>query len=119
MKVLLIRPPHEHMIRTNVPKSVDKETGMYPPLGLLYVAAGLKAWGDAEVELLDAPALGLEQKGIGERIAAVRPDVVGIQAMTFTLIDAIATVRTAKHVNLYPEDTLSIEGVYSLVLCEG
>jgi anaerobic magnesium-protoporphyrin IX monomethyl ester cyclase len=132
MKVLLIRPPHEHMIRTNVPKSVDTETGMYPPLGLLYVAAGLKAWSDAEVELLDAPALGLGQKGIGERIAVLKPDVVGIQAMTFTLIDAIATVRTAKsacpgahvslggpHVNLYPEETLSIEGVDSLVLGEG
>ncbi len=132
MKVLLIRPPHEHMIRTNVPKSVDTETGMYPPLGLLYVGAGLKAWTDAEVELLDAPALGLGQEGIGERIAEMQPDVVGIQAMTFTVIDAIATVRTAKsvcpgahvslggpHVNLYPEETLSIEGVDSLVLGEG
>ena len=52
--------------------------------------------------------------------------------MTFTLVDAIATVRSAKsacpdthvslggpHVNLYPEETLSIEGVDSLVLGEG
>jgi len=132
MKVLLIRPPHHYMITTNVPKSVDTETGMYPPLGLLYVAAGLKAWTDAEVELLDAPALHLDQKGIAERIARARPDIVGIQAMTFTLIDAIQTVRTVKstypsahvslggpHVNLYPEETLSIEGVDSLVLGEG
>ncbi|UCE98991.1 MAG: radical SAM protein [Planctomycetota bacterium] len=132
MKVLLIRPPHDHMITTNVPKSVDTETGMYPPLGLLYVAASLKAWTDAQVELLDTPALHLDQKGIAERIARTQPDIVGIQAMTFTLIDAIATVRTAKstypsthvclggpHVNLYPEETLSIEGVDSLVLGEG
>jgi len=132
MKVLLIRPPHHHMITTNVPKSVDTETGMYPPLGLLYVAAGLGAWTDAEVELLDTPALHLDQKGIAERIAQARPDIVGIQAMTFTLIDAIQTVRTVKsacpsahvslggpHVNLYPEETLSIEGVDSLVLGEG
>jgi len=132
MKVLLIRPPHDHMITTNVPKSVDTETGMYPPLGLLYVAAGLKAWTDAQVELLDAPALHLDQKGIAERIAQTRPDIVGIQAMTFTLIDAIAAVRSAKsacpsthvclggpHVNLYPKETLSIEGVDSLVLGEG
>lgn len=132
MKVQLIRPPHHHMITTNVPKSVDTETGMYPPLGLLYVAAGLKAWTDAEVELLDAPALRLDQKGIAERIVQSKPDVVGIQAMTFTLVDAIQTVHTAKsacpgthvclggpHVNLYPQETLSIEGVDSLVLGEG
>ena len=31
MKVMLIRPPHDHMITTNVPRSVDAETGMYPP----------------------------------------------------------------------------------------
>lgn len=132
MKVLLIRPPHDHMITTNVPKSVDTETGMYPPLGLLYVAAGLKAWTDAQVELLDAPALHLDQKGITARIAQTKPNIVGIQTMTFTLIDAIATVRSSKsaypsahvslggpHVNLYPEETLSIEGVDSLVLGEG
>ena len=132
MKVLLIRPPHHHMITTNVPESVDTETGMYPPLGLLYVAAGVRSWTDAQVELLDAPALHLDQKGITERITQARPDIVGIQTMTFTLIDAIATVRTSKsaypsahislggpHVNLYPEETLSIEGVDSLVLGEG
>jgi len=132
MKVLLIRPPHDHMITTNVPESVDTETGMYPPLGLLYVAAGLRAWTDAEVELLDALALHLDQDGIVRHIAQSKPDVVGIQAMTFTLVDAIATVRSSKsaypnahvslggpHVNLYPEETLSIEGVDSLVLGEG
>jgi len=132
MKVLLIRPPHDHMITTNVPKSVDTETGMYPPLGLLYVAAGLKAWTDAEVELLDTLALHLKQEDIAAHIARSKPDVVGIQAMTFTLIDAIATMRSSKsacpnahvslggpHVNLYPEETLSIEGVDSLVLGEG
>jgi len=132
MKVLLIRPPRDHMITTNVPAFVDTETGMYPPLGLLYVAAGLKSYTGARVELLDAPALHLDQRGIAERIERSRPDIVGIQAMTFTLVDAIQTVRTAKsvcpgvhvglggpHVNLYPEETLSIEGVDSLVLGEG
>jgi radical SAM superfamily enzyme YgiQ (UPF0313 family) len=120
------------MITTNVPKSVDTETGMYPPLGLLYVAAGLQAWTDAAVEVLDAPALGLDQEAIAECLVQAQPEVVGIQAMTFTLIDAIQTVRTVKrvcpgvhvclggpHVNLYPEETLSIEGVDSLVLGEG
>lgn len=132
MKVLLIRPPHDHMITTNVPESVDTETGMYPPLGLLYVAAGLKAWTDADVELLDTLALHMDQDDIARHIARNKPDVVGIQAMTFTLVDAIATVRSSKaacpnahvslggpHVNLYPEETLRIAGVDSLVLGEG
>ena len=132
MKVLLIRPGHEHMITTNVPKSVDAETGMYPPLGLLCVAAGVVAWTDAEVRVLDAHALGLDAEGISREAAAYQPDVVGIQAMTFTLVDAIDTVRAVKaargrthvclggpHVNLYPDETLAIAGVDSLVLGEG
>jgi radical SAM superfamily enzyme YgiQ (UPF0313 family) len=132
MKVLLIRPPHDHMITTNVPESVDSETGMYPPLGLLYVAAGLKEWTDVDVELLDAPALRMDQSGIAEYTARFQPDIVGIQTMTFTVVDAILTMSSVKssrpqahvclggpHVNLYPHETLSIEGVDSLVLGEG
>jgi radical SAM superfamily enzyme YgiQ (UPF0313 family) len=130
--VLLIRPPHDHMITTNVPATVDEETGMYPPLGLLAVAGGLRRWTDAEVALLDAPAERLDQAAIARRIAEKRPDVVGVQAMTFTLVDAIQTVRSAKtthpaahvclggpHVNLYPAETLAIDGVDSIVLGEG
>lgn len=132
MRVLLIRPPHDHMISTNVPKYVDTETGMYPPLGLLYVGAAVTAWTDAKVELLDAPALGFGQDRIRRFVNELRPDVVGIQAMTFTLVDAVQTVRSVKqacpgchvslggpHVNLYPEETLGIAGVDSIVLGEG
>lgn len=132
MKVLLIQPPTEHMLMTNVPKSVDEETGCYPPLGLLYVAAGARAWTEAEVEVLDAPALNLDQTAIGQHVRRQAPDIVGIQVLTFTVVDAIQTVRTVKaarpaahvtlggpHVNLYPRETLSIAGVNSLVLGEG
>lgn len=132
MKVLLIHPPTDHMITTNVPKSVDQQTGAYPPLGLLYVAAGAKKWTDAEVSLLDAPALNLDQQAIGSHVAEFGPDIVGIQAMTFTVVDAALTARTVKsvspdahvclggpHANLYPAETLSIPEVDSLVLGEG
>ena len=82
MKVLLIRPPHHHMITTNVPKSVDTETGMYPPLGLLYVAAGLGAWTDAEVELLDAPALHLDHSPQVQREKPKSPELMWLRRIT-------------------------------------
>ena len=43
MKVLMINPPSEHMITTNIPSVVDEERGYNPPLGLLYVAGYAKA----------------------------------------------------------------------------
>ena len=39
MNVLLIYPPKENIITTNIPAFVDEELGLYPPLGLMYVAA--------------------------------------------------------------------------------
>ncbi len=132
LKVLLIYPPDLHMIRTNVPSVVDEETGCYPPIGLLYVAAFAVRHTDSEVEVLDAQAEKLNYDQIEERIRRSGPDVVGIQTLSFTLCDAIMTARSAKkvspeikvvlggpHVFLYPEETLSIPEVDYIILGEG
>jgi len=131
MKVLLIRVPHRHMVTSGLPRSVENATGMYPPLGLLHLASAARAWAGAEVSLLDAHALDLDQDGIAAHVAAAAPDVVGIQVLTFNLVDAVLTARTVRrvrptahvcvggpHAYLYPAETLAIEGVDSLVVGE-
>jgi len=131
MKVLLIRPPNRRMIRTNVPDWVDTGTGLYPPLGLMYVAAAAAEAGH-EVSLLDAEAEDLDAQGIEARVRQRRAEVVGVQTLTFTLIDALRTAAAIKnvdpaihvclggpHVNLFPEETLNLKAVDSIVLGEG
>lgn len=132
MKLCLIAPPTRHMIRTNVPEVVDEVTGCYPPLGLLYVAAAAEQTGRHEVCVIDCVAEGLNDEQLAARIAACKPEVVGIQAITFTVIDAYNTARLVKrispslpvlmggpHVNLYPAETLSLPEVDYLLLGEG
>ena len=132
MKVLLIYPPSTHTITTNVPSEVEEASGAYPPLGLLYVAAYAEKNTSAEVAVLDTQVEGADLAQIEKRISTYGPDVVGIQAMTFTLIDAIETAEAVKrvsqdihvclggpHVNIYPEETLEIPEVDSLVMGEG
>jgi len=132
MKAILVHPPADHILRTNVPSVVDEEMGCYPPLGLMYVAAWALAHSGHEVSILDANAERLSQAQIEERLRREQPDVVGIQTLTFTLLDSIETARSAKrarpkahvclggpHVYLYPEETLAIPEVDSLVLGEG
>lgn len=132
MKVLLIYPPHERMITTNAPELVDQESGVYPPLGLLYVAAYAEAHTDHEIAVLDSVAAGISNPGVERAIEAERPDVVGIQTQTFTLVDALETAQAVKraspdthvclggpHVNLYPTETVRMPEVDSLVLGEG
>lgn len=132
MKVLLISPPDENMITTNVPSVVDEESGVYPPLGLLYVAAYLQQNSDCEVEILDTHVDRLSYPEIETEIRRRNPDLVGIQTMTFTVIDAILTARVVKkvnpdipvvlggpHVYIYPQETIGIPEVDFLVIGEG
>ena len=99
MKVLLINPPSEHMITTNIPSVVDEERGYNPPLGLLYVAGYAKAKTAHEILVLDCQVEEVSQEEVEDRIRAVNPDVVGIQALTFTIIDARMVAQAAKRVN--------------------
>lgn len=132
MKVLLIRPPKLNMISTNVPNVVDEETGCYPSLGLMYIAACVERYTDHQIEILDTQAEKMNYEEMKSEIRKRNPDIVGIQAMTFTLVDVILTAKIVKeldksiplilggpHVNIYPEETISNSEIDFLVLGEG
>lgn len=132
MKVLLISPPTLNPLRADMSDLFEKESGLYPPLGLLYLAARLLQDGRHQVKVLDGPALGASHESIEQEIREFRPQVVGIQTLTFTLLDALAVAERVKrvdpaihvclggpHVFLYPRETLNFPFVDSLVLGEG
>ncbi len=132
MNILLIHPPDRNLIRTNVPAFVDEETGCYPPIGLLYVAASVLEKTAHQVRILDAKAEGLDEQAVGERIRALRPNLVGIQTLTFSLLDSLHMARAAKavsrdikvvlggpHIWIFPEETIAFDDVDFLVLGEG
>lgn len=72
MHVLLARPPRRDLTDAGLP---------VPPLGLAYVAAALLQAGHT-VDLLDAYALGWDWGRFERALAAARPDVLGLSAMT-------------------------------------
>lgn len=132
MRVLLINPPSENMITTNIPSVVDEERGFNPPLGLLYVAGYAKANTSHEILVLDCLVEEISQEKLEECLRAFQPDVVGIQVLTFTLIDARMAAQAAKratpkckvvmggpHVHIYARETLSIPEVDFAVKGEG
>ncbi|MCK6504351.1 B12-binding domain-containing radical SAM protein [Myxococcota bacterium] len=72
MRVLLTRPPRRDA----------RDAGLsVPPLGLAYVAAALRQAG-IEVELLDAYVLGWSWARFQAHLARLRPEVLGLSAMT-------------------------------------
>ena len=114
MRLTLINPKQAHTISGNLPKYVDKERGNIPPLGLLYAAtiARNKGW---NVSVRDLSA--------GDTLDGETPDLVGITANTFTLIDALITADEVKkkwsckvlfggmHPAIYPDETANLKNV--------
>lgn len=118
-RVLLIQPPTRRMLRTVVPRFVEDEGSLLPPLGLAQLAASLRAAGHGDVAILDADAEGLSDDGIGRRVARHAPDLVGVSLNSFLLLDARAVLRQVRrhapgartlvggpHAGLYASETL-------------
>lgn len=132
MKILLINQPIENTIASVMPKELEEGLSFLPPLGLMYVAAYVKKTTSHDVEILDCQVKGIGYDRLKEEIRRIHPDVVGITAMTFTLIDVMKTARTVKEVNpdikvvlggphvmIFPEETIQNSEIDFLVLGEG
>lgn len=132
MKVLLLNPPRDNELIGNNPLILEKERGFNPPLGLLYVAAYLERFTKHTVSVIDSQVERLDYHLLASRINSVKPAVIGLTAMTFTLIDVIKTVDLIKridksikivlggpHIHLFPGETINLTNVDYLVLGEG
>jgi radical SAM superfamily enzyme YgiQ (UPF0313 family) len=132
MNVLLINPPIENMITTNIPEFVDIERGYYPPLGIMYLAACAERCAEHKIEILDMIVEEMSYERLEDEIRRRRPDVVGITTTTFTLIDSIIVAKMVKridkgikvvfggpHAHIYPQETINIPEVDFLILGEG
>jgi len=132
MKILLINPPSKKEIIANNPPIIEEERGYNPPLGLLYLAAYLRNYSQHQVGVIDSQVEELSYAQLKKKIAMASPDLVGITAMTLTLLDVLETVRLTKqisrkikvilggpHVHIFPKETINLPGVNFLVLGEG
>jgi radical SAM superfamily enzyme YgiQ (UPF0313 family) len=132
MKILLVNPPRFNEIIGNNPSIIEEERGYNPPLGILYIASYIQKHTEHEISIIDSQVERLDYHSLKLKIESEKPDLVGITAMTMTLVDVIKTARIVKqvdntievvlggpHVNLFPNETIKIESVDYLVLGEG
>jgi len=129
MKIGLIAPFSD--VEDTESLSMIKEQGLYPSLGLGYIAAVLKKE-SYTVEYLDVSAEGLDEEELRRRIGAGGFDIVGITCTSFTLHHAKYVARIVKDVKPdttvvvggpqllpYPKETLQFEFFDFGVLGEG
>ena len=132
MKFLLINPPSENVLASIMPKELEEDLDFLPPLGLMQIAAYVERETNHQVEILDCQVDRLKYKGLEEEIKKRNPDVIGITAMTFTIIDVIGVLKKIKSINpniktilggshiiIYPKETINIPEVDFLIMGEG
>jgi len=132
MKVLLINPPRFYELVGKNPSIIEDHRGYNPPLGILSLAGYLEKSTDYEVEILDAQPDEYGYEELRDVLRERMGDVVGITAMTFTLIDVLKTVALVKqlspetkvvlggpHVHIFPKETINLPGVDFIVQGEG
>ncbi len=122
-KVVLINLPTEGKVADfYTPKYAIESFANYPPLGLLYVAAGIKD--SYQVKVLDVQA---RRWGIQETIQKIveeSPQCLGISCQTFYLYPMVAIIKGVKqrlphltvviggpHTTAFPDETLRLPGV--------
>lgn len=132
LDVLLINPPRHHELIGKNPHIVEKHRGYNPPLGIMFLGNYIRQNSPHRVTLMDCQPLEWDYDELEEQLRGHHADVVGITAMTFTLIDVQMTVDTIRtvmpnvkivlggpHVHIYPEETLNLRGVDYIVQGEG
>lgn len=132
MKILFINPPRFNTIYSNLPKFLEEKEDSLPPLGIMYLAAYLEKNSAHSVKILDCQVDNIDYDQLKKTIKNEKPNVIGITAMTFTLLDVMKVVKITKeenpeiktvlggpHVHIYPEQTIKIKEVDYCVLGEG
>jgi radical SAM superfamily enzyme YgiQ (UPF0313 family) len=98
----------------------------------MYIAGYLLEHTRHEIKILDCPIENISYQSLSEKILNEKPTVIGITAMTFTLLDVFKTAEIIKktdkkikiilggpHVNIYPEETIADQNIDFLVQGEG
>lgn len=123
LRVVLLQSPLQNVVKAATPEYVDENRGHTPPMGLLYIQAALENSRHESV-FLDANLEGWTHEETARRALSYGPELVGIQAMTFTLPDAYFVAKAIKalnpdvkiliggpHPTIYPRETAGLDAV--------
>lgn len=131
MKVLLVNPRADHEMKGPHPLKSD-DMGVFPHLGLMYLAATLNQAKEYEVKLFDMVLEGAGLEELRCEIEAFAPELVGFTTYTDCLYDLKLSLDVVKvaapkaficaggpHVEIYPTETLSTFPLDCLIRGDG
>jgi anaerobic magnesium-protoporphyrin IX monomethyl ester cyclase len=122
VKVILLNPPKFLQVWAGVPDVFnDQAAHIYPPMGIMQLSGYLKARSKHKVATMDAAAVLWTYEETALRIAAEKPDVVGITTSTHGVLSVTTMAREIKkalagvrivvggpHPSAFPEHVMAI-----------
>jgi anaerobic magnesium-protoporphyrin IX monomethyl ester cyclase len=113
MRILFVHP--------NYRSGGAEIAGSWPPAWVAYLTGHLRSAGFDDIHFIDAMTNDIEDGALGEQIAALKPDVVGVTAITPSIYKAEEVLRLAQ---LHCPDAVRVMGgvhatfMYKQVLSE-
>lgn len=103
MRILFIHP--------NYHSGGAEIAGNWPPAWVAYLAGSLKAAGFDDIHFIDAMTNHVDEPEMRRRLAEIRPDVIGVTAITPSIYVAEAILKTAQEV--VPDALRVLGGVHA------
>jgi anaerobic magnesium-protoporphyrin IX monomethyl ester cyclase len=133
MNILLINSPRFNKVMATIDWAVELgEISLFPPIGLMYLAAFIKKNSAYSVKIIDAAAEKMTFEELERLIEKEKPDIVGTTTFTYTFFDNLRLARSVKkaspktlvvfggpHVSMFPEETLSHQEIDFLIQGDG
>ena len=131
LKILLLNIPNENELIGNDPIIIKEQQGVFPPLGLMYIASYLKKYTIHDIKFIDCQAEKINYSLLKMILHGSEYDFICLSSMTFTLIDTKITIDLIKevsphskiivggpHPTIYPKETLDL-GADKVIVGEG
>ena len=113
MRIVFVNVPNTYELIGNDPVIIKDQQGVYPPLGLLYMAAHMKNTGKYDIHVIDCQAEDIDHEQAALRCRDLKPDIIGLTTMTFTLVDCKLFIQEVrKHV---PEAKVVVGGPHTSI----
>lgn len=110
-KILLLTTPVKNSINIEITEDVSKNTGILPPLGLLYISSYIKQQFENDIEIKILDCHNKDYPELTGFIQSYKPDIIGISSFTHTLVDVILTARIIK--KFLPKSLICIGGPHA------
>lgn len=115
MKVLLVKWAEKVSGRSIDPGFVHKITGIYPPLGLLYIASALIKAGH-DTSLIDLPAMRTRNFDLEQYLRKHKFTIVGFTTSTLLWPHTVKGIKYVRHV--LPEAVIVLGGPHTCIFFE-